>query len=97
MTGLEFPNSISIPVLNKHIKQGSRRDTTGCPLVLAIRDAIVCDWVSVGHHEVFLGDNLVDSVEYSHKVDRWISSYDAGNNVEPITVILMKKKEKNHG
>lgn len=78
-----------IEVTKKDIKGGKRGDGYSCPIALAVRRTLGINIISVDNISVdFPFEGKGFSAEIPTKVQRFIDSFDDGQDVKPFSFIL---------
>lgn len=75
-----------VKVTQEHIDKGQRRNCTGCPITLALKDTFKVDFAQATRYSLKVGqfpENLIFSVPTPHAVMNFIDHYDLEDVVEP--------------
>jgi len=78
---------ITITIARQHIEAGQRHSTDHCPIALALKQALLTPYVSVG--PVVMTINGA-TWELDPNERKWLERFDEGKRVRPFKIVLAR-------
>ena len=78
----------TLPLTQKHIDEGLKGNCNNCPVALALGEYFMAPTlVNVSNHRAWVGHQFF---LIGDRLAAWISSFDWGHAVQPITIAIIK-------